>query len=122
MITEIKNFRDVILYHLQAGSFDRVNTSLGCLTFGQIWRICEASAPKLNLPVPTDVDKKFVAILMRSVTDLEEDGLIKVHKKDAGSKISHIFSSNDGEAYLRTVTFSHQDRLGPWRVQSRRAS
>jgi len=100
---EIRHFLQVISYTLQ-------QTDSGIASFHELWQACDRAAVSFAVPGSGD-PKAFVRLLLRSLNDLEDDGVLVIHTKSAGERVSHVTLTDYGRSKLNDTIFSHQDRL-----------
>lgn len=104
MITvEIRHFLQVISYTLQ-------QSESGIVSFHELWQACDRAAISFNVPGSAE-PKAFVRLLLRSLNDLEDDGILVIHTKSGGERVSHVTLTDYGRSNLNDTIFSHQDRL-----------
>lgn len=100
----ITNFREVILFHLQA---KLRSGQPGEMTYGEIWRACEQAAPNFLLPMnPHRERRQFIARVLDDIHRLDLETKISVVTLE-GDRIDHIRVTEWGREYLSTVDFTN---------------
>jgi len=69
------------------------------LSFQELWKICHPM--RNNFPEPLDTTKKFIRELLKTIHFLENDGIVRVHTKDMGNKVSHITITSEGMMQIK---------------------
>lgn len=104
---EIRSFRYVILFEMQ-----RFN--MGTMTFSEAWKACERANDLLPTPTNTSDRKLFAWRLHEALKVLQEEGWIHLRytSPEQDKKVKGFTLTDYGAQTLRTVVFTHQDRMG----------
>jgi len=108
-IIEIKTFEQVILCTLQRKlSFNKMPV----LTFSELWTACSSAGPRLPNPVDADLNRKeFSRRLFENLEFLETMDFVTVRTEGDGRKVDSVHLTDKGEEKLKSITYSHQERL-----------
>jgi len=108
-IIEIKTFEQVILCTLQRKlSYGQ----LPVLTFSELWNACSTAGPRLPLAVDADLNRKeFSRRLFENIEFLETMDFVVVRTEGDGRKVESVRLTDKGEEKLKSITYSHQERL-----------